>query len=113
MKKYLVTIIPFILGVICFISYNIIGSEVTPDGILVEPFGLIPTGFLLISISIIIASIMSTWGLFHNPKKIDKIAFAVSIILILLSASYLFLVSSYCKSLDAQSISMISRNIIN
>lgn len=113
MKKYLVTIIPFILGVICFISYNIIGSEVTPDGILVEPFGLIPTGFLLISISIIIASIMSTWGLFHNPKKIDKIAFGVSIVLILLAASYLFLICSYCNSLDTGAISMVSRNIIS
>lgn len=113
MKKYFFTMIPFILGIICFVSYNIIGSEVAPDGTLVEPFGFIPIGFLLISISIIILPIMSTWNLFHNPQKIDKIAFGVSIVLILLAASYLFLICSYCNSLDTGAISMVSRNIIS
>ncbi|WGX75233.1 DUF3955 domain-containing protein [Paraclostridium bifermentans] len=112
MKKYLFTIIPFILGVVCFVSYIIIGSEIAPDGTLVEPFGLIPIGFLLIAISIIVSSIMSTWALFHNPTKIDKVAFGVSIALILLSASYLFLVFSYFNSLDMKDISMVTRNII-
>ncbi|MDO7205447.1 DUF3955 domain-containing protein [Paraclostridium bifermentans] len=46
MKKYLLTIITFILGVACFVSYNIIGSEIAPDGTLIEPFGLMPIGFL-------------------------------------------------------------------
>ena len=45
MKKYLFTITIFILGVVCFASYNIIGSEIAPDGTLIEPFGLIPIGF--------------------------------------------------------------------
>lgn len=112
MKKYLFTIIPFILGVVCFVSYNIIGSEIAPDGTLVEPFALIPIGFLLISISIIVASIMSTWALFHNPTKIDKVAFGASIALIVLAASYLFLVFSYFNSLDMKEISMVTINII-
>lgn len=112
MKKYLFTMIPFILGIICFVSYNIIGSEVAPDGTLIEPFGLIPIGFLLISLSIIVSFIMSTWALFHNPTKIDKVAFGISIALILLSASYLFLVFSYFNSLDMKDISMVSRHII-
>lgn len=112
MKKYLFTITSFILGVACFVSYNIIGSEIAPDGTLVEPFALIPIGFLLISISIIVASIMSTWALFHNPTKIDKVAFGASIALILLSASYLFLVFSYFNSLDIKDISMVTRNMI-
>ena len=64
MKKYLFTIIPFILGVSCFVAFNIIGSEVAPDGTLVEPFYLIPTGFLLISISIMMKIYTTT---FKNP----------------------------------------------
>lgn len=113
MKKYLFTITPFILGVICFIAFNIIGSEVAPDGTLVEPFGLIPVGFLLISISLIASFIMSTWALFHSPTKIDKIAFGVSLALILLSASYLFLSFSYLHSLDMKEISMVSKSIVS
>lgn len=112
MKKYLFTITSFILGVACFVSYNIIGSEIAPDGTLIEPFGLIPIGFLLISLSIIISFIISTWALFHNPTKIDKVAFGASIALIVLSATYLFLVFSYFNSLDMKEISMVTINII-
>ncbi len=112
MKKYLFTITPFILGVVCFVSYNIIGSEIAPDGTLIEPFGLIPIGFLLITLSIIVSFIMSTWALFHNPTKIDKVAFGVSIALIVLSATYLFLVFSYFNSLDMKEISMVTINMI-
>ncbi|WP_270942388.1 DUF3955 domain-containing protein [Romboutsia lituseburensis] len=113
MKKYLFTITPFILGIICFVAFNIIGSEVAPDGTLVEPFGLIPIGFLLISISLISSFILSTWALFHNPTKIDKIAFGVSLALILLSASYLFLSFSYLHSLDMKEISKVSKSIVS
>lgn len=35
-------------AVICFISYHIIGAEVLPDGTLVEPFALIPIGYLFV-----------------------------------------------------------------
>lgn len=112
MKKYLFTITPFILGVVCFVSYNIIGSEIAPDGTIIEPFGLIPIGFLLISLSIIVSFIMSTWALFHNPTKIDKVAFGVSIALLVLSATYLFLVFSYFNSLDMKEISMVIINMI-
>ncbi|WP_195335328.1 DUF3955 domain-containing protein [Paraclostridium bifermentans] len=112
MKKYLLAIIPFILGVACFVSYNIIGSEIARDGTLIEPFGLIPIGFLLISLSIIVSFIVSTWTLFHNPTKIDKVAFGASIAIIVLSATYLFLVCSHLHSLDMKEISMVSRKVI-
>lgn len=112
MKKYLFTMIPFILGVICFVSYSIIGSEITSEGTLVEQCALIPIGFLLIATSIIVLSIMSTWNLFHNQQKIDKIAFGVSIALIVLSATYLFLIFSYFNSLDMKEISMVTINMI-
>ncbi|MEJ8554742.1 DUF3955 domain-containing protein [Tepidibacter sp. Z1-5] len=68
MKKNLLILIPFILGLGCFIIYNIIGYEVAPDGTLVESFFLIPIGHLFILIGII-SSIVS---FFHNSKKSNK-----------------------------------------
>lgn len=38
---------------ICFIAYNVIGAKVLPDGTLVEPFALIPIGFIFILVFII------------------------------------------------------------
>ncbi|SCC54196.1 Uncharacterized protein BC0861_05732 [Bacillus mobilis] len=45
-KKYLLASSPIFLGVLCIIMFNIIGSEVKPDGTLVEPFYLIPLAYL-------------------------------------------------------------------
>lgn len=68
MKKNLLILIPFILSFGCFISYNLIGSEIAPDGTLVEPFFLIPMSYLFMLIGII-ASIIS---LFYKYKKAHK-----------------------------------------
>lgn len=40
-------------AIVCFVSFNIIGSEVLPDGTLVEPFALIPIGFIFLLMFII------------------------------------------------------------
>ncbi|MPN38420.1 hypothetical protein SDC9_185944 [bioreactor metagenome] len=40
-------------AIICFVAYNIIGAEVLPDGTLVEPFALIPIGYIFLLIFII------------------------------------------------------------
>lgn len=40
-------------ALICIISYHVIGAEVLPDGTLVEPFALIPIGYLFILLFII------------------------------------------------------------
>ena len=53
MKKYLIAIAPFLIGLTCFVSYKIIGSKVMPDGTLIEPFGLIPLTFIFLFLSII------------------------------------------------------------
>ncbi|MBU2037400.1 DUF3955 domain-containing protein [Patescibacteria group bacterium] len=59
MKKiYLVAIIPFILGISCIIAYNIIGSSVAEDGTLVEPFALLPIGWLMLAIGIVSSFIL-------------------------------------------------------
>lgn len=40
-------------AIICFIAYNVIGAKVMPDGTLVEPFALIPMGYIFILVFII------------------------------------------------------------
>lgn len=40
-------------AVICFIAYNVIGAKVLPDGTLVEPFALIPIGYIFVLVFII------------------------------------------------------------
>lgn len=73
MKKYLISAILVLIGIACFISYNIIGSEVAADGTLIEPFFLIPIGFLAIFLAIASSLMLSIWAMMHNPKKYDKI----------------------------------------
>lgn len=46
-------LISALAALICFISYQIIGSKVLPDGRLVEPFALLPIGYLFVLIFII------------------------------------------------------------
>lgn len=66
MKRYLFSLISFIIGIGCMLAFNIIGSEIAPDGMLVEPFFLIPMGFLFVFIGVI-SSIITT--LFFKSKK--------------------------------------------
>lgn len=61
-NKYLLAFTPILLGVICLIAYNMIGSRVESDGTLVEPFFLIPLSYLFIfsgMISVLFVSVMS------------------------------------------------------
>ncbi|MFD3157939.1 DUF3955 domain-containing protein [Haloimpatiens sp. FM7330] len=52
-KRNILAIISFTIAFGCVISFNIIGSKVTPDGTLVEPFFLVPICFLFIAIGMI------------------------------------------------------------
>ncbi|PFD95550.1 hypothetical protein COE15_13085 [Bacillus cereus] len=53
MKKYMLSLMPLIVGIGCLVSFNMMGSKVAADGTLVEPFYLLPMGYSLIAISII------------------------------------------------------------
>ncbi|MBC6972409.1 DUF3955 domain-containing protein [Bacillus sp. Xin] len=53
MKKYILTLIPFILGLGFVVSYNTIGAKVASDGTLVEPFYLLPIGYSFLAIGIL------------------------------------------------------------
>lgn len=66
MKKYILILIPFLISVGCFLTYTLIGSKITENGTLIEPFFLIPIGwffFLITIFSILILSII------HKVKK--------------------------------------------
>ncbi len=63
MKKYVIAATPIFLGVICFILRGMIGDSLAPDGTLIEPFFLIPVGYLFFFtgiISILFVAIFST-----------------------------------------------------
>lgn len=55
MKKYTLTLISLLAALTCMTMFQIIGSEVAPDGTLIEPFYLIPIGYIFLFISIISA----------------------------------------------------------
>jgi hypothetical protein len=93
MKKYLMAIISLILGISCFLVYHLIGFSVAVDGTLIEPFGLIPIGFLLTAIALVSGLMVSTWSMFHAPSKTDKNVFNLSLGIFLLASIYL--VSSF------------------
>ena len=49
-----ITILLFIIGLLCLLAFNLIGSTVDAQGVLHEPFGLIPIGFLLIVLGVVL-----------------------------------------------------------
>ncbi|OAB44721.1 DUF3955 domain-containing protein [Paenibacillus glacialis] len=70
MKKYLLALMSFIIGIGCLVTNGIIGSEVAPDGILKEPFFLIPIGYLFLVIGIILGLAVSIGSFFRSPKNL-------------------------------------------
>ena len=52
-----VAIISFFASLACLVTYAVIGSSVTPDGRLVEPFYLIPLAWLFLLSGIAFAAI--------------------------------------------------------
>ncbi len=94
-KNYIIQFALIVLGIISFFASAIgsASSYVRPDGLLVEPFGLIVMGgmfgFIFITMGAIIGLSLSLRSLFNNPKKSDKWIFGL-----FLAGSY-FLVC-YC-----------------
>lgn len=63
MKKYFASLSLIFAGIACFTAYTIIGAKVAPDGILIEPFYLIPMGELFIVLGLFSALGIFTWQL--------------------------------------------------
>lgn len=70
MRRYLFSLISFIIGIGCMVTFNIIGSKIESDGRLVEPFFLIPIGFLFVILGIISAIVLTLF--YKNRKCINK-----------------------------------------
>ncbi len=106
MKKiYYFSFVAFALGLCCFILFAIIGSQVAANGTLIEPFGLIPIGFLLITIGSILTFAASIWYLFNNPNKFDRWVFGISLSFIVLAGLYLAASFSYLSESAKEEIS--------
>ncbi|MCK8058532.1 MULTISPECIES: DUF3955 domain-containing protein [unclassified Fusibacter] len=55
MKKYHVSLLALVLAASCIIMFNLIGSSVNEEGILIEPFFLIPIGYICLLIAVVSA----------------------------------------------------------
>ncbi|UKS24118.1 DUF3955 domain-containing protein [Paenibacillus sp. HWE-109] len=71
-KKYLLASSPILIGVICMISYFMIGSEVNPDGILIEPFFLIPLRYLFVTGGIVALLFVAISSVFQRKANLIK-----------------------------------------
>jgi len=68
MKKYLFSLLSLVLGIGFWIAYTIIGSEVAPDGTLVEAFYLIPMGYLFLALGLVSLLLVFTVSVFRKHK---------------------------------------------
>lgn len=67
-KKILLALLPILIGVIGLISYFIIGSRVTLDGTLEEPFFLIPLSYLFVFSGIALLLFMAIISVIKKNK---------------------------------------------
>jgi len=73
-KLYLIPTLSVLIGFGFWAAYAIKGSHLAPDGTLIEPFYLIPTGWLFIFIGCFIAVFFTGFiVLFLVTKKVDKL----------------------------------------
>lgn len=70
--KYFPSLLLFIVGISCLIAHSMIGAEVAPDGTLIEPFFLLPTGFLLAALGLISGLTVGIVSHFRNVKMSAK-----------------------------------------
>ena len=61
--KYKIATSLLVFGIICFVSFYLIGSEVDENGYINEPFFLLPIGFICICLS------MKLYVVFAIAKK--------------------------------------------
>lgn len=67
-KLALASLILFILAIGCAVAFSIIGSHVDENGILHEPFALIPIGYLLAFLGLIFGIIAIARSILRRKK---------------------------------------------
>ena len=69
---YLFIIIPFVIALICGISYQIIRQENALDGTLIEVFALVPISWFFVIIGLIASVVIFMKSRLNKHKTIDK-----------------------------------------
>ncbi|MFS1492506.1 DUF3955 domain-containing protein [Vibrio splendidus] len=67
LRKYKISFLFCASGLLCFVAYHTIGSYVDENGLLVEPFGLIPL-FWIFGLLALVASIVT----FVKNRKVQS-----------------------------------------
>ena len=52
--KYKIATALLVFGIMCFVSFELIGTELDENGFINEPFALLPTGFIFICLSMVL-----------------------------------------------------------
>ena len=52
--KYKIATTLLVFGIMCFVSFELIGGEVDENGVINEPFSLLPIGFTFICLSMVL-----------------------------------------------------------
>jgi putative hemolysin len=105
LKKYLTPAILIILGCISLLTFNLIGSEVGPDGVLHEQFGLIPIGFLLLVSGLLLGLIKSGISVYKNKTRADVVAVGIFSSIIIVGILYICASIVYLTEQSAQELS--------
>ena len=57
-----------VMGLSCFVAFELIGATVDDNGLLHEPFALIPVGFLLVTLGVLLALLALTHGVMGHRR---------------------------------------------
>ena len=52
--KYKIATALLVFGIMCFVSFELIGTEIDENGFINEPFALLPIGFIFICLSMVL-----------------------------------------------------------
>jgi hypothetical protein len=67
--KYKIATTLLVIGIMCFVSFELIGSEVDENGFINEPFALLPIGFIFICLSMVLFIV---FALIKKKNKVQK-----------------------------------------
>lgn len=71
MKKYRLPLFLLLLAMSSVTAFSLIGSEVQPDGTLVEPFFLVPLAYLFLTSSIVSAIAIGLRSIFSRKPRVQ------------------------------------------
>lgn len=70
MKKYIPSVIFFMIGFSCFLLFSYFGSYVDDNGMLIEQFAFIPIGYFFLFLGILTTSYVQIRAYLKSRKKL-------------------------------------------